>query len=130
MVNKIDIQDMKVDSGAGYNEEVNMIDQSKMALVDNKLVNKAFKINFEAQTCLAICDSGSDISVLKNGMLPVTDDADEGERSTVKLQGAFDTGIVAQLRNVSACLVSDDEDERRGETIVLTCAITDELRSK
>src|SRR2546425_388274 len=128
MVNKVAVTEIQTMKRDPKEEKINVINQNELTLVDSKLVNKAFKIQVGQQRCLAICDSGAQISVLQKYM--VTDHADEQEKAQVKLQGAFGDGIIAELRNVSVSLVGSEEDDKQGENVVLTCALTDQLKSK
>ena len=55
---------------------------------------------------------------------------EEEEKSTVKLQAAFGESIIADLRNVEVSLVDSEDEEKQGEKVALTCALTDQLRSR
>src|SRR3989442_100177 len=105
-----------------------LTNKNHYVLAEIKLVNKAFHINFGKQTVLGICDSGSEISVIRKDWLPDKEEL-EGESATVLLQGAFHDGIKAQLRNVEACMVDDEEEGLYGEKVMITCAVTDCLKS-
>ena len=127
-INKVEVCKMDGTCVERPRVKASLLNKDHHVLVENKLVNKAFHINFGKHTVLGICDSGSEISVIRRDWLVNTDE-EEGESASVVLQGAFHDGIKAQLRNVEACLVVDEDEGLFGEKVLITCAVTNCLKS-
>ena len=77
----------------------------------------------------AILDTGSQVSVLKPSMLPANFLDHGGSRTNIQLQGAFGPIFNATLINIGAKLLGENSTNENHSNVLLTIAVTDELKS-
>ena len=103
---------------------------SGLALVGNKLVDKAFIIKVNDQECRCIVDSGCEISMFRPSMIVEKEDAEEDEKAFIWVQGAFGSPVRAQIKNVQVSLRKEEEEGLKRNAIQITCAISEHLNSE